>query len=290
MAEEYWTVSDEYKLQYLHIPKSGSSSTRWIMETAFNGEGRKFVNIAQAYKRFSFVRDPLKRYISQYHEMFVRSMGNRGVIPSEFQTYWKDLANYTEYQNLFCPSGDNCAFGEAIDDRSAWGVLERFEGFTKMWRPHIIWDVHMVLQTPLLKNKESADVKVDELYGLEDWNASISEIMAQHNIATSRLFKEKRPAREYPSRFNASAISRRTILHICRLLAVDYCCLNYKLPDICGDNDAAGVFCEERGFRIFPKTVAPILGTCISPVTLRHLHCRQENNSRMLGGTTKIGN
>jgi hypothetical protein len=114
-----------------------------------------------------------------------------------------------------------------------------------------------VLQTPLLKNKESADVKVDELYGLEDWNASISEIMAQHNITTSRLFKEKRPAREYPSRFNTSAISRRTILHICRLLAVDYCCLNYKLPDICGDNDAAGVFCEERGFRIFPKTIAP---------------------------------
>ena len=41
-----------------------------------------------------------------------------------------------------------------------------------------------------------------------------------------------------------SAVLDRTRRRICRLAALDYCCMNFVLPAVCSVDDLAGVFCN----------------------------------------------
>ena len=41
-----------------------------------------------------------------------------------------------------------------------------------------------------------------------------------------------------------SAVLDRTRRRICRLAALDYCCMNFVLPAVCSEDDLAGVFCN----------------------------------------------
>ena len=53
--------------------------------------------------------------------------------------------------------------------------------------------------------------------------------------------------RKITRRFNVTKVSDDAKRKICRILALDYCCLNIELPDICrgddGDQDGDAVYC-----------------------------------------------
>ena len=53
--------------------------------------------------------------------------------------------------------------------------------------------------------------------------------------------------RKITRRFNVTKVSDDAKRKICRILALDYCCLNIELPDICrgddGDEDGDAVYC-----------------------------------------------
>ena len=76
------TYSDKHKLAYVMLPKSGSSTARHMLKTAFHAtEGRKSLQHIsfekggdmEGYEVLTFIRDPLKRFYSQYDEAYVRT-------------------------------------------------------------------------------------------------------------------------------------------------------------------------------------------------------------------------
>lgn len=65
-------------------------------------------------------------------------------------------------------------------------------------------------------------------------------VYSRHNGDTECCYTVTR----YPRRFNVSAVKDATRRRICRLTALDYCCMNFVLPPVCRDEDFAGVFCN----------------------------------------------
>ena len=49
--------------------------------------------------------------------------------------------------------------------------------------------------------------------------------------------------RKKSRRFNLEMVSNATKQKICRLMALDYCCLNIELPSVCKVDGADGVYC-----------------------------------------------
>lgn len=50
-------------------------------------------------------------------------------------------------------------------------------------------------------------------------------------------------ARSIPRRFDSSFVSLETKRRICKLAAIDYCCLNLQLPPECEDEKEVNVYC-----------------------------------------------
>ena len=48
--------------------------------------------------------------------------------------------------------------------------------------------------------------------------------------------------RHQSRRFNVKKVSEKTQQKICSILALDYCCLNFKLPKVC--DDVGEVYCS----------------------------------------------
>lgn len=94
----------------------------------------------------------------------------------------------------------------------------------------------------------------DEIYNssssIESWDYIVN--FYEESLPENGIMQ----ARAIPRRFNTSLISLRTKQRICQLSAIDYCCLNMKLPKEC-DVDDLSIFCSlesnERGdFQIQP--------------------------------------
>jgi hypothetical protein len=69
------SYSDKYKLAYVMLPKSGSSTARYMLKNHFEasetGKSLQQINLQPGGKMggvevISFVRDPLSRFFSQY--------------------------------------------------------------------------------------------------------------------------------------------------------------------------------------------------------------------------------
>ena len=94
----------------------------------------------------------------------------------------------------------------------------------------------------------------DELYsttdGIKNWEYITSfygKSIPQDGILQTR---------SAPRRFNTTFVSLQTKQRICQLSALDYCCLNLKLPKECDENELS-IYCSlgqhERGdFKIEP--------------------------------------
>ena len=77
------------------------------------------------------------------------------------------------------------------------------------------------------------------------YNASEAEKGWQH-IADTRgvkLPKHMKVGRKTSRRFNLAMVSNATKRKICRILALDYCCLNIELPEVCKADETDGVYC-----------------------------------------------
>ncbi|KAL7533374.1 hypothetical protein ACHAXR_005187, partial [Thalassiosira sp. AJA248-18] len=116
------SISESHQLIYLMIPKSSSSTGRWIMDNALeahdmgmNPAGDELVSTAyRDYTVITFVRDPLSRFYSQYDEIFLRYgpwMKHRpGKAWNHVKTFkhpypylYENMTEWQDYQDAFCP-------------------------------------------------------------------------------------------------------------------------------------------------------------------------------------------
>ena len=89
-----------------------------------------------------------------------------------------------------------------------------------------------------------------------DSNNTISNweyIVKKHGRSLPEEENESFNARSAPRRFKTSLVSNETKQKICRISAIDYCCLNIALPTECSD---IGIHCSldqnKLGFQIQP--------------------------------------
>jgi len=77
---------------------------------------------------------------------------------------------------------------------------------------------------------------------VETWDAigALVGKSVDHSLSSMR-------GRTFPRRFNISQVSEDTQRRICRLAAIDYCCLNFPLPPACQPQNAPPgkqVYCQ----------------------------------------------
>lgn len=204
-------ISDEAKMVYYHVPKSGSSTNRRKFRGHFDGkDGSVFCGKGQqdkilAYRAMTAVREPLGRFYSQFMEAEWRA--NRSSSTHNF-------AKLSEWK---------------IEDEE-----KRFEAYVEYWYKHGYYkllDTHLRLQAPMFTWIDGSIRPLDWLVKMEtideDW-----EVLLKY--FGKEIPKEIELARKnYHRALNDTNVSDEVKQKICQIAAPDYCCLNYKLPKVC---------------------------------------------------------
>ena len=144
------SVSEEYKLIYLMIPKSGSSTGRWIMGNVLGAEDAPMSPYGVELNRggdyadhtvITFVRDPLSRFYSSYDEVFLRYgpwfRHRKGKAFQYLKTFshpypylYENMTTWEDFQDAFCPSSlvkrKECLLGKTHDNGTLAARFERF--------------------------------------------------------------------------------------------------------------------------------------------------------------------
>jgi hypothetical protein len=276
------STSESHKLIYRNVPKSASSSSRSAMENLFGGADKrmkadeiKTLIDNEGYHLISFIRDPLERFYSSYDEAYFRKgpwFGEGRLVknrPAERNGYLKTkhkvepypylyegLKTYDDYRAKFCDknSDKECKTAETVDDGD---LTRRFEQFVNDYNGLDPFDIHLGLQVPFLSNPQTGEsLPISMLY-----NASNAEFdwwkIANDNaveIPDGSLIHGRRT----PRRFNLDLVTDATKQKICRILMLDYCCLNLELPEVCkqglikeGADDSYSCAMERKGSNFF---------------------------------------
>jgi len=215
--------SSKYHLYYYLIPKSGSSSGRHIMKGDFaayeTSTCAELSNLPGTKKTVS-VRNPLSRFYASYDEAFVRRLPKQHSIPTKYRRFmepWKGK-DYDYYKTFF-------------DTKDGVKLLtDTFEKFVHDYDGEIPYDVHLHLQMPMIWNRTANRMQPFDLaFDTHEMGKAFEDIAADVGAPKPNIIR----GRSYPRRFNVSALSDATLQKICRLAAIDWCCLNYELPEPC---------------------------------------------------------
>ncbi|KAL3785365.1 hypothetical protein HJC23_011048 [Cyclotella cryptica] len=225
------------------------------MKHEFDADER-FVSLEPPLNVIAFVREPLSRFFSQYDEAFVRTAPwvkasnpyyfdpstkkyNR---PHPFPYLFENMHSYHDYEDTFCPPSTRVnpnSRRECVDKASAENgtLTHRLERFVREYDGRTPFDIHLNFQVPLLSNKEGYPIYLTELHNTTnaegDWRT-----IAKKYLGEDYEFKNKDgviEGRSYPRRFNSKLVSKKTQRRICELALIDYCCLNFPLPEVCQD-------------------------------------------------------
>lgn len=94
-----------------------------------------------------------------------------------------------------------------------------------------VFIISLTLQVPNLVFPTGQPFPITTLYNATEAERGWQEIASF--IGVTIPSGEMKVGRKKTRRFNMSLISNRTKRKICRLLALDYCCLNIELPEVC---------------------------------------------------------
>lgn len=218
-------ISTPHKLFYYHIPKSGSSTSREVFVKGFSGKDYQHCPLKHqgysSHKKVAIVRDPISRFYAGYDEAFARVLNSlqagHDPIPDWLVTIWDGFPTYKEYEKNF-----NTA-----------ETLRRFEAFANLWDGRTVFDDHIRLQAPILADQNTGlPFDMDYLGEVHDMVNSWNGIGALVGQSVDTELSSIR-GRTYPRRFNTKDVSDLTLQRVCRLAAIDFCCLNFPLPPAC---------------------------------------------------------
>lgn len=257
------SYSDQYKLAYVMLPKSGSSTARYTLKEKFNAIETKKPLLHENFWQggpmegvtvISFVRDPLSRFFSQYDEAYVRTAPwQPNSKPHPFPYLHEGMHSYQDYEDIFCPpdtrkSRKDCVFRQSQENGTLASRLERFIFDYDGLDP---FDVHLTLQVPMLSFVNGSPLHITQIYNTTDskggWNAIAKQFLGKTLEEDEEGNKGGVIAgRSYPRRFDSNLVSVQAQRRICELSLLDYCCLNLPLPDVCNGSFYTGDDGEKR--------------------------------------------
>lgn len=286
------SVSDEYELIYRNVPKSSSSSARHAMQDYLEGEDyrlkhddmEKMVH-DKNYTMISFVRDPLNRFYSSYDEAFFRMgpwMGRGPIVRDKprirkmyhenkykvdkYPYLYEGFNGIEDFRRKYCPeevlnTGKFLACNEipSIDDGD---LAHRFDQFVRDYSgldPH---DIHLNLQVTNLVFPSGEPMPITTLYNSTKAEKGWQEVAGRRGVNIPD--GEMTHGRKITRRFNVSKVTDAAKRKICSILALDYCCLNIELPEVCRDdpdgfNDAVYCAMEQRDEELMEFALTPLV-------------------------------
>mmetsp|Transcript_12187 Transcript_12187/g.26666 ORF Transcript_12187/g.26666 Transcript_12187/m.26666 type:complete len:462 (-) Transcript_12187:766-2151(-) len=256
------SVSHKHKLIYRNVPKSSSSSARHAMQDFLEGVDTRMKsrdmneNVhGKNYTLVSFIRDPLQRFYSSYDEAFFRMgpwMGNGKIVedkPKVKKWYYDNkyrvekypylyvgFDTIEEFRTYYCPAEIlnhghflQCNEVPSIDNGN---LAHRFEQFVRDYSGRDPFDVHLNLQTTSLVFGITGDpLPISVMYNATEAERGWQELASQRGVEIPD--GEMTHGRKITRRINIDLVSDETKRKICRLLSLDYCCLNIELPEVC---------------------------------------------------------
>ncbi|KAL7530859.1 hypothetical protein ACHAXR_007350 [Thalassiosira sp. AJA248-18] len=286
------SVSDTYKLIYRNIPKSSSSSARHAMQDYLEGGDVRMKHDDmedkvhnKGYSMISFVREPMSRFFSSYDEAFFRMgpwMGSGPIVddkPRVRQAYldnkyrvekypylFKGFETIQDFRRLYCPreilaTGRflDCNLVPSIDDGN---LAHRFEQFLRDYSGLDPFDIHLNLQISSLVFPTGEPLPMTTLYNSSEAEKGLQEVASERGVEIPD--GDMTHGRKITRRFNVNKVSDATKRKICRILALDYCCLNIELPPLCREDEAGGdetVYCamEKRDEESMEYALEPLV-------------------------------
>lgn len=180
--------------------------------------------------RVATIREPFDRFVSGYKEAMSRQdiYGTRETdeveIPQQYTRFLQVLENKSiaEKKEIFDAQTPSLLqlktqmFEAFVHDYDGENVFDRHLNaqIIKLWDP---WGTGMGQFDVIM---ESATL-TDDLTALADC------------VGAPQIVQEVRARSRTNDRIDIESLQDATIQKICRLLALDYCCLNYKLPEAC---------------------------------------------------------
>lgn len=264
--------SKKHQLAYIMLPKSGSSTARFMMQHEFDAK-EVVTKIQPPLNVITFVRDPLSRFFSSYEESYVRTAPwqssrenpyyperNNGKFTHPFPWLYENLNNYHAYEDVFCPPHTRNNRRECIDRQSQENgtLASRLERFVHEYDGRSPFDIHLTLQVPILSSiNDGRAIHITELYNTTnsegDWNAIAKRYLGEEAVLQNAKMKKGAGTKEsggviqgrsYPRRLDKSLVGEGAQRRICELALLDYCCLNFPLPSVCSSGDDAKLSCK----------------------------------------------
>jgi len=202
------------------IGKSGSTSARIAMEQKFDApiqqEDCQLHHDDQSYHKFTFVRDPLSRLVSSFRQELRKRDVN-----------FKGGEKEVQALEIFIDSYDGTGGGLSHLRMQVPGLIFEW-GVPKYNAIYDVGKMDEVFQkilTARLSNSTYIDDKIPENDATIDTANDIASIDQVIPIAP-HLHHRK-------NGINISDISIKTRIKMCQLSALDFCCLNYELPQEC---------------------------------------------------------
>lgn len=184
------------KLALILIPKSGSSTGRHHFKHDLGGMDIPCSKVPKNTTIIATVRDPYRRFLSSYDEMFVRHLGRPQSIPVQFRRFAVRFRNitYPEYEALFNSPKLDQAFEDFVED---------YDGVTP-------FDVHLSSQYDAVR-----------MYQIQRYGP-IAEMFPNVELIKGRAYSRRFTPRPHLNE------------KICtKFLKREYCCLGIDIPDPC---------------------------------------------------------
>jgi hypothetical protein len=246
----------KYNIAAFPVPKSGSSTVRYVMNNAFGAtEDFRYHPGESKREHIAFLRRPKSRFFSQYDEMFVRvppwKPETQRKMPASVRGFNSMITSYNHYMSFFCNRSlddinndaalrRTCNKAKSTEDGTLAHLLDNF---LAAWDGLTVFDVHLRLQTAALSDVQNGKAyRLDELHDIKKSNAEWTSIALRHGVDNATIANALIRGRSYPRRFNKDLVSEESVRRVCRYAALDYCCLNYELPPECA-HGIAGVSC-----------------------------------------------
>jgi len=244
------SVSAQYQLVYVMVPKSGSSTARLTMKHVFNATEVKantdrmqglHHNKDKNFTVFTFVRDPLSRFFSGYDEAFWRSAPWSKLERKHHSVSYlhEGINSNQEYYKLYCPPAirKELKIKDCNQTYENGTLAERLEHFVSEYDGLSPFNGHLEFQVPKLSNQKTGrPYHLDKIYNTAASEEGWKTLVKNHHA--SLLRNDNNPNKHTYSnfrKFDIHQISNATKQRICELAMIDYCCLNLPLPPPCSN-------------------------------------------------------
>lgn len=182
-------------------------------------------------------------------------MSNRHKV-EPYPYLYEGMKDIYDFRKMYCPREIldevdgylKCVNIDTIDDGN---LTRRFEQFVHDYEGTHPIDNHLRLQIAFLvynSRSNGAPLPLSAIYNASDAHGGWATIAQEKGVIIAT--EEMTHGRKNPRRFNLSLVTDATKQRICKLMALDYCCLNMELPEVCrlGDEDNNAIFCtlEEK--------------------------------------------